>query len=809
MMDAEARATALRRAIAAWDLPDGCADAVELDGLFARATERAGGHREPPSADLDSMLIVAKAPHAGSFESVVDIAARSLAFGLKVVSVSTLPAGSSRDVAHALYPDVWLNFARPPTGDRVWSRLRRLFDQPLFTELFGVPFSPDMVKEGQRACEENGLALGELASIWELGRLPLTRENALESYGARARDVIFSSSEPSAAFNWYRCAMPIGIQKLASSHMAFAMRHERLYEGAPTIIVNGQFSLLSRLFDYSDHGAVVVEVGLPAHRSAADFRRLLIGESDAPTECRPGSIRRDAADGLFPLDDVDRPVTPWANVVHASDGYLSGAIEVSRLLPASGPSRFQTLLAAEGYSDFELDEMVMKDPIVISSNGESRLTHLTKGTRYADCVGHIRRYFPSQTSLRGGQVGDGPLRELLRIACRPDPREQLERAVAAAGDRPPERVRHRDQLDPAVSIRGRHALERGAVGCLIPMAGSGGRFGGYDKDEGSGDRLKALSPVFNVGTHAVSALDVRGGHLRNLGTMGATVASFLSCGGHTEVQVRSWAEHNADLASLVGRVPEGPRIRVPSNGAGGYRDSWEATSNLLRASTGDLLVKPLGSMGLLWAAFDSGALEKWIGLGIDIVVAANADDVGFRLDPAVIGMIDGDHELDAVVIVVSSPAAESTGGRPAKGGLLRDRRTAGGGLSRYVQENATSSAEPRWLNTNQIYFRTTSLAQALEGLRAGTGGRMPYYCEAKRAKAHDEDAVAWHVYQPYGDVLRVMDRVEALSMHASPHAGQPGAFRPLKTPDDVPRAQATIDELLVNGDELTFGQADA
>jgi hypothetical protein len=771
--------------------------------LLAAAAKRVGGRREHLLEAHNSMLMVAKAPHAGSLESIVDIVSRCMAFGLQVVEVHTLRTGDAAEVAHSLYPDVWINFARPAAGDRVWTRLAELFDREEFTTIFGVPYDPSMVKEGQRALDENNLTTAEFAAIWELGRAPLARAEVVRTYGPKAATLMCGSSD---VFDWYRSPHPVGIQKVASSFMAFALKHDRLYDGEPTVVLNGQFALLSRLFEYSGHGAVIIELGIPENRSATAFRRQLVGHSDVPHECDQGSIRRDAADGFFIVDTPNRPVTPWANVVHASDGYLSGAIETRRLIPRTETSRLYRSLAARGYSQFELDSVVSEDPVVITRDGASRLTRLTKGRSFVECAEAIERHFPSQRSLNGS-VGTDALRALLELSCSPDPRSRLEQPVPCEGDTVPRAISQRHEAVGTNGSFGGRVLARGSIGLLVPMAGSGGRFGGYHRAEGSVERIKPLLPLFRVRGRQLSALDVRAAHIRTLRERtGAGGPIFLSCNHHTEDPLLAWVQQNSDLDVSIGRVPELYRVQARGKLEGGYGERWEALSNLLRDSEGVLLPKPLGSMGMMSALRNSGTLSRWIDEGVDYVIAANSDDVGFRVDPGILGLLEASQDMTDAVIVATSVGADS--GNLVKGGVIRDRVTERGKMSRYVQENA--SVEPSaLLNTNQLYFRSRALLAALDLIEGTRESTLPFYGEEKNAKVGDEDVAAWHVYQPYCDVLRVMNAVRAVEISTSPSPSQFGAFSPLKRPEDVSRAQATIDRLMELGDVLTLPEEHA
>lgn len=769
--------------------------AADIADWFKQAQRLVGGEGRPVPDGHDPVVLVAKAPHAGSVRSQIDIVARCLAFGAEVTSVRAFDRSDAAMVAHTLYPDVWTNYANPPVGHLIWSRIAQSFDRPEFSAIFGAPFDPAMVKEGARVVAENDLSLADFAEIWGTGRSPLVRGTAEMFYGRRATELMLGSGDQ---LSWYRCNLPVGIQKIASSVLAFALRHPALYNGDPTIVLNGQFALLSRLFEYADHGAVIIDAALSPRRSVADFRRLLVGRSDVPKSCRPGSIRRDADDGFFTSDDPSHRVTPWSNVVHASDGYLSGVIESSKLVRTDRIGRLAAELTRRGYTEYELSTLVLQDPLVSSDAWEARLSRLTVGQPLDKCVATITQYVPP-LEHPGGRSGDATLTALLEMASSPEPQAWLERAHPASAARPPVGVVDRLAVNDDTSRLGTSVLAEGAVGLAVPLAGSGGRFGGYDVPEGSPQRMKALAQVFKVGGRTLSALDVRAEHLRTLGgCMGRLPRLYLSCSSATSPAVIEWAQRNSDLVPSVGLVPETYRIWATTSG---YPSTWDVLAKVARDKAGLPLRKAAGSLGLLLSLAGSGCLDAWMAAGIRYVVAANSDDVGFRLDPAALGLLEVDDTLDAVVMAVTVVAPR--GGLPSKGGLIRDR-TVNGWDSRYVEENASPSpSAPEFLSTNQIYLRAKSLRAALGRLEQQPD-LLPHYFEEKELSTADGPRRVWHAYRPYCDILRLMDRTEAIKISAAPRIGQVGAFSPLKTPQDIVVGQAVLDSL----DELRPARGD-
>jgi UDP-N-acetylglucosamine pyrophosphorylase len=765
--------------------------------------EEASDRRE---SDRHSAVIVTKAPHAGSKNSLIQIIARCLAFGLQVSAVSRRPASEAIKIAHALYPDVWLNFSGLTLSEGSWARFHAKFDNEDFCRIFGERFSRALVVAAHKACEDNSLTMADLAAIWQTGREPLTRDVAERNYGiAASRHLMAGESQHS----WYRTSQPVGIQKINSGMMAFALRHPRLYCGCPTILVNGHFALLSERFSNRGRGAVVLELGLNSQTSISDFRSKLVGASDRPEECQPGSIRRDAFDGYFIVDSPADPVTPWANVVHASDGYLAGYLETIHLLGELPEPRFVRSLTASGYTRNEIAHLIVPDPAVQVDGDTLRLTKITAGLSQEDCLAKLRAYMPALRTV--GPCGNDafPLCELLATAAQEDLSRTIDQAVTETVSRRPRLPSPATELSQQLLEAGTESIAESKVAILVPLAGSGGRFGGYTIAEGSGQRLKPLLPLFELDGCRLSALDIRAAHIRYLRqTLNSSLPVFLSCSHHTEHLVKQWAVHNSDLSVEFGRVPECYRISMLSDPF--PAEELGVVSRILRDQEGLPLLKPSGSMGLLLSAAASGVLSHWESEGISVVAASNADDVGFRLDRGVVGLLCSRSDLDAVV--VTTPVIRQCQGNEeslgeAKGGILRERRTEGG-WSAYIEENgAMDEGIPEYFSTNQIYFRLSSLRWALESDKGDIRAMLPLYYELKEVPVNGGAVHALHAYQPFCEVLRLLSNVLAVSIQRDPTVQQRRGFCPLKRHGDVKYAQRTLDTLKAYGDELRIAKA--
>jgi len=329
---------------------------------------------------------------------------------------------------------------------------------------------------------------------------------------------------------------------------------------------------------------------------------------------------------------------------------------------------------------------------------------------------------------------------------------------------------------------GLETLSSDGIGILVPMAGSGGRFGGYDKSENSPDRVKALKPLFDIGKQKkVCALDIR---VELIERLGAKAKYFFSCNNNTEMLLRDWLTSYPNINVCVARVPENPRFVRSSKMPQIISDIKDA---MVRAADGRLLTKPIGSIGLLVAAKRSGVLDEWIQSGIKYAVVANADDVGFRVDTAALGFLEENKEYDAAVLCMPLIAGSS-----AKGGYIRIGSRAGD-ASYYVEENANPIGSVNYLSTNQIYFRVKSLNDTI---LSNSVYDLPHYFEKKKTVVDNGESVdSIHAYRPICEILRIMNTA-AIEMQVAP--ANPGAtgYCPLKEQNDVSKAQKYIDKYL-------------
>lgn len=348
---------------------------------LARATAAHGGHPADQGTvgRGNPLVVVTKAPHGCGATATAAIVARCAAFGLHVRRIEQIPPGAASAVAQTLYVDAWVFFRAVPRSDSTWSAIEQKFANAQFETVFGEAFRRSMVLPAADVLRDNDMTDDELADIWNEGRNPIDGSVLSRRYGDSVATLLTGEG---SSYDWYRGPWPIGVHRIAPSLFAFALRHERLYAGAPVIVLNGNFLLLSSLFTSSnadDGRCSVIAVTIPAgSATVSQVRSWLIGEYDDPAECWPGTIRHDARDRRFPSAS-GAPVHPWSNVVHCSDGYLAGLIETRGLLDTNGDSELHARLVDQGYDPEELRRFVLADPVIRSPAGLRHMTQQTKG----------------------------------------------------------------------------------------------------------------------------------------------------------------------------------------------------------------------------------------------------------------------------------------------------------------------------------------------------------------------------------------------------------------------------------------------
>lgn len=813
--------------------------------IFERAIQAMvdGEFAPSPPVRTANFVLVTKAPHAVSEASLFAILTRLIAYGIEIRQTRRCTPESAEVLARSLYPIAGEFYRSLPASQSQWDTLAATFGVPEFADIFGVDYSPDLVVPAHEVMQEANLTRSQMTEIWEEGRSTLTRAMVLDRYGPKAATRIFGGGD---TYAWFRGELPIGIKRIASGLMAFALRHPRIREGRPTIVLNGHYPGLLALFE---SGAYAVLAGLSNDDvTVADVREEVVGDDNRPEKCKPGTIRYDAAHGILPTDS-DSPPDSRHNVVHCSDGLVAGLIE-SRTIFGPTENRLGSLLREAGLTETEIDTFVLADPVVITTTTE-RLTALTRGLGVNECAETVLRLFPPTFGERNQYAFGVDVKTLANAFAG-------QHTVAYAGHRPlsqqPVSVDTLGGELPGAGALGQGApgqdspgqVGAGSVGLVVPVAGSGGRFGGYGLAESDIRRQKALLRQFRVGAGVYSPLELRVGNAlywrERYGTR-VPVAIMASTSNASVVTGLCRRLNEAGLGDIDIYVQPGVFRLHQSRGPGRWFDY------ILREDDGRPSLKGAGNIGVLTGFAITGILAAWLESGVRYAAFANGDDVGFRVDPRILTYLDTYPEVDAVVVGVpwgvsgtvklGSDVRDVRGdvsgwailddGRSAallrdgdrwivevdgrsfeladvtvdKGGSLCEVHTDGQWRVGAVEElvRYPDGSYPVY-STNQMYIRLSSLDRVLRRVSPDvvTAVRtivesIPARIENKKVRIGDREVMAEQFAQVANSLLPLLGTTTAMTQPRRLDGSGVSAYAPLKTPSDVGFAQLTVDRL--------------
>jgi hypothetical protein len=814
----------LRRASGQWQLTG--RPAPTAGQLHAAVDIALGSLDGQTSAQRARFCVVTKGPHLLGPLSLACIAARLSAFGVTVHGVRRVD-GQGAEVAESLYPRAARYFHHGPTLPVLWDRLAQRFDTDDFAAIFGRRYDPSLVLAGAQVISDNNLTAGDFIPVWESGRAPATRAALVRDYGEGPAKFILDGAE---TYDWFRGVLPVGISRVGSGMTAFALRDDRLYGGAPVIVVNGHVPGLAELFT---PGAWVFDLGIDGDEvRIGEVRRVLTGADSLPAKCRPGSLRRDGADGRLPLASTAE-VNSRHNLVHCSDGLVAGLAEARTLAPdRSAPDRLTTELTRAGLTAPEISGIVAADPRILTDEPNGHLSDVTHGLSLTGTVRTVLRLVPPILGRANGYA-DGVDFDLLGRA--------MTRAMTGAAMPVPERSGPLT-MPAAPGARdeeaGRAAIGAGIVAMLVPAGGTGGRFGGYDVPETDPARQKALVPAFSVGGRRVSALDIRLANIRHWDEgVGDRVPVAVLGSPTSEAALRRWRDALGD--------PYGKSLRLFSQ-HGIYRldkalvarnagYSW--VDAVLRDKDGRPSLKPHGGMGLFSAFMISDLLDTWERSGVSYLAVANGDDVLFRLDPGVIGHLARNPEVDAVMVAVpwgytttvrrgdatvEARGDESGWSLDQTGQALADpvpaperRYDRGGAVTATIGRlSILEGARPAGalFNTNQLYVRLSAIRRMLDETgvtdRAEAVSRivsrLPASVEDKKIMIDGAEREARQLSQPLSGLVTLLNRCDVVTGSRRAVPGARGGYAALKQPSDARFAQLLLDSLQTHHDELAF-----
>ncbi len=698
----------------------------------------------------------------------------------------------------ALYPEAWRGFSGEAVPESALRLIDSRFDTPDFERLFGIPYSRRLVRPASSVIE-SGVPTALLTEVWSEGRHPVGRVSLERRIGVEAAWRVMGTKEE---LDWFHMTdWPLGIQRIAPGLVVFATRDERI-SPAPTLIVNGHFPGLAELFESTKASpSTLIEVGVPS-AGVSHLRTWLTGASNDPRRCAAGSIRGDAAAGVL-ASVADKPFNPRQNIVHCSDGIIAATAEIRGLLGKDAQTSFTRLLRDCDYSESEISYLLRPGTALTLAGTTSTLVQRTAGMSLADVLAFLRQYFPPQFGIGNGHAdGFSPGNYHAKLAefVRMGPREAL--GVTPSRQEPLTCISSAAKLRTGHERTGQELFAAGRVGVLVPAGGTGGRLGGYALQENDARRQKPLLPLFSLAGAKRSALEIRLANVRYWTT---------ESGGRVPVAVMSAETGLASLDQGLDAISHGierPEVFLQYGVPRLRPDALDGGDPFLRQADGTFIRKPPGNLGLLTNFALTGLLERWESAGVEFVVTANGDDVGYRLDPGLLGWLDRNSRVDATISVVSSSQLKGSAG---EGGHLVSSVQSRSGVA-LVERGNLSDELSAWVNTNQMVIRVSALREALLGrnadrltsLRAARSA-LPLFVENKIVSLPDGSQVAaLQMMQAFVDIVRLLEVVQPVQISRQPDHGGVGGFAPVKTIDDVRAADEMLSVMADAGDCLQF-----
>ncbi len=298
-------------------------------------------------------------------------------------------------------------------------------------------------------------------------------------------------------------------------------------------------------------------------------------------------------------------------------------------------------------------------------------------------------------------------------------------------------------FDDAVAA-GTEALRAGAIGMVVPVGGMATRFGGG---------VKAVAEAYQ----GQSFLEVKLGETRRLArALDTEIPVALMTSFATDAGVRSHIAERGLGEPFCFCQTAAPRLRPDGS--------------LFLTADGKASLYGPGHGDLLGALRDSGTLDEFVARGVRSVFVSNVDNLGARVDAAIVGM----HVLAGTPLTVEVvPKGADTGGAPARVGgrlqLLEEMR---------FPPDFDQARIPVF-NTNTSLISVEALAEPVE---------LTWLLAEKMVD--DEPVVQFE---------RVYHELSAhvpTTFLVVPRHGPRGRFLPVKEPSDLEAAQPLLREML-------------
>ncbi|MBF0605976.1 MAG: TIR domain-containing protein [Magnetococcales bacterium] len=184
-------------------------------------------------------------------------------------------------------------------SEQNYSKIDMIYDTVEFEQEYGVAYNQSLVVPALKLCEEENIGLDVLTRLWDEGRTPNKFWNG--------------------KYN--------GLNKIDYQKSVYPIRRTYKKQPCVRIVVNGYVTGLKKLF--TDNESRVIALHISTNEQWDYLKLNLIGHKSDPNSCKNGTIRKDAARGLIPLDPRDNIVNGQRNVCHLSGCLFDGMRELN------------------------------------------------------------------------------------------------------------------------------------------------------------------------------------------------------------------------------------------------------------------------------------------------------------------------------------------------------------------------------------------------------------------------------------------------------------------------------------------------
>jgi cytidylate kinase len=388
----------------------------------AQAARRPLTTIEPSGRAIEDaeLVLLVKPPVASDPAAVSNIVRRIQLHGWEIARLKVFSGEYFQQHAETItdfYREASAGFHDRPPGSAVLEKIMPIYDVPAFEFLFGEAYSDALVFPAESLIARYGVSADTIAELWEFGRRDISAEQfqrwfeldavVRDASGLRlekrGRVLIVPPVEPARdhdRWQWFNANACFSLNKIGRSRSAFAVKHPRVRDGRPTIILNGHVLGLMRLFtETKDTVTVAMALARGARASSIGLlRKYLSGDKSNPFRCEPGSIRRDAATGhlRLPFDHGDKAyLNGLKNVLHLSDSSLEGMAELSTLFDiAAADTKVGRALRASGAQPQRIEALARNE---VRDDSGSGVFERCSSMEAAELVAYVARLSERRT----------------------------------------------------------------------------------------------------------------------------------------------------------------------------------------------------------------------------------------------------------------------------------------------------------------------------------------------------------------------------------------------------------------------------